>query len=147
MSNLFAPEQPIIDRITQLVPDLQAVLSFSQLEAFETVPPVPAVVVGDIDFSSDDDPQDGSLQMIVQPWQIRLIVPHRQTDATVAETTNSVAGTLGFQILQALIGWRPVSGFLPMAFRDSASGEDKDHGYYIIDLYFETGLIVTGSGN
>lgn len=147
MSNVFAAEQPIIDRIKAQVPTLAAsVFSLSQLEAFESVPPVPAVVVRPMGSRVESAPADGAFQTEVQVWELALLVGHQQTDATVAQTTTQQGGALIFELLRALVGWRPAAGYMPMAYAGRAEPY-YEPGYAEYPLSFETGLVITGLGN
>lgn len=145
MSNVFAAEQPIIDRITAQVTSLSFVGSISQLADFESIPPVPAVLVRPMGSSVGDAPNDGGFQIETQTWEIVLMVGHQQGTTSATETTVKQAGALIFQIAQALVGWRPATGYQSMAYR--GQGEPYyEPGYAEFPLLFETGLVITGLG-
>jgi len=146
MSNVYACVPPIINRLMAEVPGLVFVGSFSELADFETIPPVPSIIVDPLGSVAPDDPHDGAFQMETQSWELILMVENLQTDGTVVKTTLDVAGELIHQIKQALVGWRPAPGYQTMAYRKQPRPH-LEPGYGEFPIVFETGLIITGLGN
>ncbi|MGB5583693.1 MAG: hypothetical protein WBO93_08875 [Gammaproteobacteria bacterium] len=143
--SVFAAEQPIIDRIQAQVTSLAFVGSISALEVFETVPPLPSVIVRPLGSAAEDDPHDGAFQIETQTWEITLLVGHEQGDTTDT-TTVSQAGTLIYSIMQALVGFRPATGYMAMSYR-GRSDPYYEPGYGEFPILFDTGLVIQGLGN
>ena len=149
MSNVFAAERPLIEQIRTLVPGLADVGSVSKLAGYQPDQiPTPAVYVmpGESQVPGGaDDPEDGAVQIDRQTWEVVVVVAHQQdvlTDDT--DTTAKRAGEILFQVMQALVGWRPAQGFLPFAYRGRPA-PDYSPGYAEFPALFQTGLVITGN--
>jgi hypothetical protein len=145
MSNIFAAEPLIIARIAANVTGLEDVGSVSKLAGYRPDQiPLPSVYVIPGPAEVEGDPNDGGVQIEYQTWQVVVCVGHIEDTATDdSATTAKAAGEILFQVMRALVGWRPASGFMPMAYR----GREEPYyepGYAEFPALFQTGLVITG---
>lgn len=144
MSNFFGIEQALIERIREQVPGLADVGSVSKLAGYADVPS-PAVYVMPDDAEVEGGPNDGAVQVIRQRWQVVVTVAHMQDVLTEDyDTTAKRAGEILYQVCQALIGWRPASGWERFALRAMLPPQ-YDPGYGDFPALFETGFVITGT--
>lgn len=147
MSNIFAIEPQLIQRISDAAPALKDVGSVSKLAGF--LPddiPLDSVYVVPGQGPGDDagDPGEGGVQIVKENWLVIACVSHFndvETDDT--NTTAQRAGDIFNLILPAIVGWRP-AGYLPFAYRGWIEPY-YDTGYAEFPALFETGFVITGT--
>lgn len=147
MSNVFAVEPLLIARIEANVAGLEDVGSVSKLAGFRPDQiPLPSVYVLPAESPEpEDDPNDGGFQIERQRWEIVICVGHTEDVATDdADTTTSRAGVILFDVIQALVGWRPVAGYLAFSYKGRPAPYFEP-GYAEFPALFETGLVITGT--
>ncbi|RLJ20801.1 hypothetical protein DJ031_04635 [bacterium endosymbiont of Escarpia laminata] len=145
ITNLFAAEQPIIQRITDNVTGLTKVGSVSALAGFQELGlMLPGVFVMPADSVITGDPHDGGFQKESQFWLVSVLVEH-QEDALGPDidTTVKKAGEILAQTIRALVGWAPATGLQPFAYRGRPD-PNYEPGYGEFPALFETGFIITG---
>ncbi len=148
--NVFVIEPEIIERIKAQMPGVFGMVgSISTYAGYDEIKDkLPALLVAPDSADALGDPNDGVFQTENQRWQLVLMLEHTQNDVpSDADTVTQAAGVLIYQIMQALVGWRPpTKGYKALAYR--GRGEPYyEPGYGEFPLFFETGLIITGSGN
>lgn len=143
ITDYFAAEQAIVDRLTTSVPDLKQVLTpFSIADMVESSQPSPAAhVIYGGDSVVGNEAGSGSSRTINQRWLVVLAV--RTPKAQLQNTTEIrvLAGTIIPKILGSLQGWAPVTWMRPLGrVSGPAAGYSSSFAYF--PFMFE-GRIIT----
>ena len=121
ITNYFAAEQAIVDRLKAEVPGIMKVYTPFDLqgvvESSQASPALHVVYSGDVVGSTNPGPQAGAgaAKVVDQRWLVVLAV---RTAAAQLQDTSEIrtkAGVIVPAILGALQGWQPVQWMRPLA--------------------------------
>lgn len=145
MDNYLSAEQPIIDRITALVPGLVGVYHAADLDGVadkkQFAPAVHVLYKGDrVVEGQGGRSTTGERQCVDQFWYVVLAVRNSRQAAT-GEPVRLDAGPLLTLILRALQGWAPTVEHSPLK-RTSGVDAGFSAGYLYIPLLFTTRITV-----
>lgn len=143
IENIYEPEELLINRISGLSLGLKSVGSVSHFAGYSETP-TPSVYVMPSEFKTNDQIDDGAVQVVKQYWIVAAIVAHSADDhaAVVFDSTAKKAGTILASIAKSINGWRPATGWLPFRFIECPE-PIYDVGYGDFPALFETGFILT----
>lgn len=142
MSDLFAVETPLIQRLVTELPGLRVVRGIREAKEIPNQTPLsPAVYV--VPQGHDLVVATPDAQAIDQHWLVVTVVrTWRDNQTSAAERTE--VGTLLGQICGALMGWQPLPGCGPMTMAQSKPASFCN-GYGSFPLLFTTRIILSGS--
>lgn len=141
-TNIYAPEEPLIDRISGLGLALAEVGSVSHFAGYAETP-TPSVYVMPSEYKSPYEVHDGETQVVKQHWIVAAIVAHTadDPDAVGFTSTAKTAGEILAPIAQSLVGWRPATGWQPFQLIECPE-PIYDSGYGDFPVLFETGFVL-----
>lgn len=143
MSNYFAMESEIVDRLRSQVPELVEVYTpfdiSDMVELGQVVPAAHVIYRGD---TLSDDVGRGRAVMVTQSWLVVLVV---QNSASQMQDTTQIrvdAGLIVSKILAALQGWQPESSTRPLK-RVNGVPAGYSAGFSYFPFAFEGELITS----
>lgn len=142
MSNVFAAEESLINRIKDNMAQLSKVGSASSLAGYQEIPTDSAFILpGGMQVI---DGKDDEYQIEMQYWTVLICVAHQEDVLTNDyDTTAKRAGELLYQVQELLIGWKPLNNYRPMKLVNRPE-PDYLPGYAEFPALFETGLVLAG---
>lgn len=148
MDNLLAAEQPIIQRIQQLMPELAGVFAAADLdgvaESKQITPAVHVLYFGDVPVEGSGRSNNGEVQTLDQLWYAVLVVKNvRQQGLRGGEESavRSAAGPLAYKLSKALQGFAPTLEHTPLR-RVKGVAPGFKAGYAYIPLLFSTRITI-----
>lgn len=145
MQDYFAAEQPIIDRVKAIAPELRGVLpavdTFTILERVQIEPAAYVMYSGDL-VADDSDESTG--QVVLQRWTV-VLSGRNVRDQAGGFLHRQVMGPLMARIAQGLIGWRPADGFGEMRKTTTADQPFYREGYGYFPQTFVIPFLLIGS--
>lgn len=120
MSNLYAVEAELIQRITDTVTGFESVLDESTFaEATEVTRLLDAAIV-QADGAELLDQGEDEIGLLIerQQWTLIVAVPNLPAAAMGGETTATHAGALLYEVMRNIIGWSPEGAYRPFRYVD-----------------------------
>ncbi len=142
----FAIEQPLVDRIKEVLPELQHVVTQESAEAAKDWRNAPRVA--HVIYMGDEVPQGvhmqggNAVQWTGQVWLVVVAIKHAGTQRS-GEGARRIAGPLIWKLLEGLTGWQPLPTWAPLRRVPGPKASYKDGvGYY--PFAFRTNCLVRG---
>ena len=145
MDNYLSAEQPIVDRIKELIPELgNSVFSAADLdgvsEAKQVHPAVHVLYYGDRVAEGMGRSSNGEVQCVDQDWYVVLVIKNARTQIT-GEAARTDAGPLVIKLLKSLQGWAPSIEHSPLKRINGAKPGFKG-GFAYLPFCFTTRITV-----
>lgn len=136
--NIFAIEQPLLDRLRQALPSEVQVLTAPYLEDLRDLQQrarrVPAVFVMYVDGVPVGQGASFALRL-VQRWSL-VVATLNRADVLSGAPARQQAGELAWQVIGLLHGWRPDPQTRPMQCQRILSPIYLDGGLQLLPLVF-----------
>ena len=130
-------QRAMVERLRQQAPGLRSVEASCSPTGPQSVALRPAALVTHEEFSSLG--RDNGITLAMQKWKITLMVP--AFNDRLGSDGLHILGQLAAQVVQALAGWSPGSGYSSMELL-SCGGEELNEGSVLLHLRFQTiGLV------
>lgn len=146
MDNHLALEGLLIERLKSAVPEFRAVPGMADLAAMQEssqITPAAHVIYWGDTVPSGNSAGQGSAQMVAQTWMV-VVAVRSARDTRGGSGAREEAGTLMSDVIQALSGWMPGPGYLPMR-RVNAPRPGFSAGFGYFPLAFETRFVTNGA--
>lgn len=143
ITDYFACEKEIVERIKDSIPELKAVMTpFSldgMLESSQNAPAVHVIYSGDV--VNGNSVGSGAARTITQRWLIVLAVRLANSQLQDTSSIRGNAGELIPKLLACLQGWQPNSAHRPMVRSAGAPPPGYSSAFAYFPYMFETVII------
>lgn len=141
MSNYFAVEGLILDRLRSSVGDFRLITTGRNLAGVQDHPgPVPAIY---LIYDGQKPHMGAGLEQVIDQSWLLVIVVRSVRDLVAGSSERLDAGGLLLQVCEALLGWKPDGEYGPLTL-NTAPGPTYDNGFGYYPVRFGTRMILRG---